>query len=117
MEQNGMTAEREGAILERAIATFGCAAQVDKAIEEMAELTKALLKYRIMGSREFVRSNTESDELLMHTASVNICEEMADVQIMLNQLRLIYGDDAEWEEAKLRRLEERLDKIERGART
>lgn len=41
-----MTQEREAKILERAINTYGAYAQVDMAIEEMSELTKALLKHR-----------------------------------------------------------------------
>ena len=43
---------------------------------------------------------------MKHEAAV--LEEMADVQIMLNQLALIYGDCTEWEIKKLERLEARL---------
>lgn len=95
MEQNGMTAEREGAILERAIEAFGEGAQIDKCVEEMAELTQALMRARCDQRRR------ESVE--------HVCEKIADVQIMLNQMRLIFGDDGEWEEYKLLRLEKRLD--------
>lgn len=63
------------------------------AIEEMSELTKALLKYRRDPGP--ARKN-------------DILEEMADVSIMLNQLALIFGDYNEQEIYKLERLERRL---------
>ena len=97
--ENGMTAEREGRILEDAIAKFGKEAQIDMMIEEMSELTKALLKYR----RWHEGTRARSDERLS-----DILEEMADVQIMLNQMVLIFGDPVEYEIAKLERLEKRL---------
>lgn len=37
-----MTAEERWTILDRAITTYGAPAQMDMAVEEMAELTKAL---------------------------------------------------------------------------
>ena len=52
------------------------------AVEEMSELTKALLKYRrkeAQGSKD------------LETARENILEEVADVIIMLTQLIMIYG--------------------------
>lgn len=88
-----MNQEREAAILEAAIEVFGAEAQTDVAIEEMAELTKALIKYR---------------RCACDAARNAILEEMADVGIMLNQLAMIYGDPTEWEIAKLERLERRL---------
>jgi NTP pyrophosphatase (non-canonical NTP hydrolase) len=62
-------------------------AQVDVLIEEMAELTKALLKNRRAQS-----GNT--DEKIGHTVQ-DIIEEMADVQIMLLQISFLgdFGDD------------------------
>ena len=93
-----MTTEREAWILEGAIDKYGAAAQIDVAIEEMAELTKALMKWR--------RAGENGTLIVKHEAAV--LEEMADVQIMLNQLALIYGDANEWEIRKLERLEARL---------
>lgn len=43
----------------------------------------------------------------------NIAEEMADVEIMLEQLNIIFGNKAdvsEWKKIKLQRLEERMEK-------
>lgn len=76
-----------------AIDRFGRHTQTDKSIEEMSELTKALLKYRADPTRE----NLES-----------VREEMADVEIMLKQLKLLYGNYDTWLEHKLRRLQARL---------
>ncbi len=84
-------------ILERAIHTYGQHAQVDMCLEEMAELAKALLKMRRSGG-------DIADKL------DNIREEIADVQIMIDQMRMIYGDEAveRVERDKLTRLENRI---------
>lgn len=96
-----MTSEKMD-ILERAINTYGDDAQIDKAIEEMSELTKALLKLR------YARDGYERDIIMD-----SVDEEMADVLIMWTQLSLIFGNafriDA-WQKKKIERLERRLDK-------
>lgn len=86
-------------IMLRAIHRYGEAAQIDMAVEEMAELTKALCKVK----RATPGATT--------TAAVsNVIEEIADVQIMLDQLRLIFARSTdEVEEDKLRRLLGRLN--------
>jgi len=83
-------------ILRKAINTYGEQPQVDVAIEEMSELTKALLKYR------------RNKDMSVNRRLNNILEEIADVQITLDQMRLIFGDTAEQEEFKLKRLNDRL---------
>lgn len=85
-------------ILERAISTYGYHAQVNMCLEEMAELAKALLKMQ--------RSDGNVTEKLD-----NIREEIADVQIMIDQMRMIYGPEAidRVERVKLTRLEKRLE--------
>lgn len=83
-------------IILQAVAEYGVDAQTDMMIEEMSELTKALFKYR----------RKESDETLD-----NIIEEMADVQIMLDQMMEIYDRDGKFEkyrDTKLIRLASRL---------
>jgi len=88
--ENIQAAQAEMAIYEAAVQRFGEQAQILIAVEEMAELTKALLKYiRYGGAREVLDS---------------IAEERADVEIMLNQLHVIFGDNSEWECKKLDRL-------------
>jgi len=84
-------------ILQKAIDTWGQMLQEDICIEEMSELTKALIKYRrVHGAEKYVVRD-------------NILEEIADVQIMLDQMRLIYGDTTGQEEFKLNRLANRLE--------
>lgn len=79
--------------LKTAVETYGKEAQTDMMIEEMSELTKALLKHR---------RNPTAKTL------DNIKEEMADVQIMLDQMRLIYGESDEYRTEKVLRLAARL---------
>ena len=72
---------------------------MDMAVEEMAELTKALCKVKRVSCAAEAKAALE-----------NAAEEMADVQIMLDQLRIIFGrSTAEAEEYKLERLKKRLD--------
>lgn len=99
--REGMDADREGKILEGAIMEFGAYAQIDHVIEEMSELTKALIK-----ERRAVGTANYDESLRDH-----IREEMADVYIMLNQLSLIFGDCSGWEVYKLERLETRLKEV------
>ncbi len=81
--------------IHEAIQTYGKQSQVDKAIEEMAELTKALLKER--------QGDGSADD---------ISEEIADVYIMLCQLCSIFeaasAVDA-FVESKIDRLKRRLE--------
>lgn len=67
-------------IMLRAIHRYGEAAQIDMAVEEMAELTKALCKVK----RATPGATTTA-------AIANVIEEIAGVQIMLDQLRLIFA--------------------------
>lgn len=98
--EDGMTAEREGRILEGAIAKWGPELQTDVAIEEMAELTQALLKYR-----RAISKAPSGNVPAVVMARLRIREEMADVSIMLRQLELIYGGYADEKILKLERLE------------
>ncbi len=68
-------------ILNKAIDKYGTSGQIDKSIEEMSELTKALLKER------YARMTQN------HLAEIdNVCEELADAVIMLNQLVIIFTE-------------------------
>ena len=95
-----MTDDRRKEIEGRAIRTYGEQPQVDVAIEEMSELTKAILKYR----RAENKNKNEAEYL-----EDNIIEEIADVQIMLDQMRIIFGDTSSQEEYKLNRLWARME--------
>ncbi len=81
-------------IYKRAIQEKGVEHQRRIAIEEMAELTNALMK--------FDRGRTTVDDII---------EEIADVTIMMQQLAIIYGKNAValQIEYKTQRLKRRLD--------
>ena len=61
---------------EKIIEHYGVAAQKVKAIEELSELQKEIAK-----------------DLIGQGNIENVAEEIADVQIMLRQLQMIYGID------------------------
>ena len=82
-------------ILENALMTSGAKAQILMVMEEMAELQKELCK-NIRGKANVA----------------NIAEEIADVQIMLEQMTLLYHCEHAVEanrEYKLMRLENRIE--------
>jgi len=91
-----MTPKEQAKVLERAVLHYGPMHQAAVAIEEMAELTKELVKH-------YNRGENRAQE---------ITEEMADVQIMLWQLAAILQNGARVEKVvdqKLRRLEQRME--------
>ena len=87
--------EIENNIYKRALNIFGLKAQSEVAIEEMAELIQAISKHN--------RSKAH-----------NVEEEIADVEIMLNQIKLAFDEELieEWKIIKLARLNKILDKLE-----
>lgn len=70
-----MTTEQKNTLI-HAINHFGVDHQIDKAIEELGELITALARRRLDRSRK-----------------EDIAEEVADVLIVANQLRIIYGGE------------------------
>lgn len=82
-EEYGLPTTMRPEILREAVETYGKEAQVDMAIEEMSELTKALLKHR--------RAEHSPEAWDYEKTRRNILEEIADVIIMLMQLLMIYG--------------------------
>ena len=84
-------------ICAEAVSKYGDTLQLVVAIEEMAELTKELCKS--------IRTS-----ILDRVAGVT--EETADVEIMLEQLKLIYGNRTEVDvmrDQKLQRLQRRIN--------
>lgn len=81
-------------ILNKAIEVYGEDSQLNVAIEEMAELQKEICKRkRGIGS------------------DLNLAEEIADVEIMLSQLKIITGNARMvevYKQRKIERLAERL---------
>lgn len=82
-----------------ALRVFGGRNQITVALEEMSELQKEFCKY--------LRNDSSF-------STVNITEEMADVEIMLEQMKMLFQcDDAVEEQSqyKVQRLRERIDRI------
>jgi len=88
-------------IFKAAINKWGKEIQVEIAIEEMAELIKALQK---------IKRNSDDSTQWMELIH-NVWEEIADVEIMLEQIKLIYGVVGvnDFKEAKLKRLKDRIN--------
>lgn len=89
-----------GLAVEDCVEAWGMEAQIDKAIEEMAELTQALMQHRIG-----------------RVPQEKVIEEIADVKIMMHQLSSFYDVAADSEPhavldsviaAKVFRLKERV---------
>lgn len=97
----------EKKILQAAIDKWGGDMQVRMALEEMAELSKALLKF----GRASDNHADEQQQLIDRYE--NVLEEIADVQIMLDQMRLLYGGNgvrlAYYRQLKLDRLKNKLN--------
>jgi NTP pyrophosphatase (non-canonical NTP hydrolase) len=93
-EETVMEPIRRTQILQSAIDTYGVDPQMDMMVEECSELIQAICKYR--------RGRDD--------ATANICEEIADVQIVLDQLKLVFDRHAisQAEEYKLTRLCDRV---------
>ena len=84
-------------ICTEAVEKYGQTLQLVVAIEEMAELTKELCKS--------IRTSIEN-------RIAGVTEETADVEIMLEQLKIIYGNRAEVDDMrdqKLQRLQRRIN--------
>ena len=85
----------ESKVLQRALDTYGSLPQIVMVFEEMSELQKELCKY-----------------LRGKYSPANIAEEIADVEIMLEQMKMLFccADDVRSvRRCKVERLKERLD--------
>ena len=63
------------------IIIYGEEHQINKAIEEMAELTKELIKYQ----------NKHQEYLTKEKIIKNIKQELADVEVMIEQIKIIFN--------------------------
>ena len=88
-------------VTELAVNHYGNGHQITKCIEEVGEFLQALGRYNIA---------EEGEPALL--AKGNLQEEIADAIIMLQQMRLIYGQEEIdwWINFKLERLEDRIEK-------
>ena len=84
---------------QRCIDVWGEDAQIKMCIEEMSELIKELCK-------NWRKDKTNTPEQIK-----NICEEIADVQNMADQMQMIFGEEMveEFRREKIKRTQKRLD--------
>ena len=88
-------------ILSKAIDIYGSSVQEIKAIEELGELIQAIARARTCDDEE------------RDKAFENLAEEMADVEIMMEQLKIIHNKRDKikiWRSIKLGRLKARMAK-------
>lgn len=91
----GVNSERDK-VFKQCLHTYGADPQIDMTLEEMAELSKALLKNRRSGGSD-------------PKCRDNIVDELADVRIMVRQMEILFQCEDE--------VESRIDyKVQRQAR-
>lgn len=101
-----MTAEYEYRLLTRAIETYGINTQYMKTIEELGELIRALARFSV-----------SKDDFALDDFD-NLIEEIADVEIMIEQIKITLMDSnvitiiQKQKAKKLERLKKRLDTID-----
>lgn len=78
-------------VLQECIDTYGADKQIDQTIEEMSELTKALLKHRRKAIQLEGGNVNPTPDTDLAKARADILEETADVIIMLTQIIMIFG--------------------------
>jgi hypothetical protein len=80
-------------VYEALIKKYGTTNQYLKCVEEMSELTKALIKY--------VVNKVSATPPEIEQSKADIMEEIADVHIMIEQLKIIYPG---WESHFIRKM-------------
>lgn len=92
----------------KAINTYGVENQMIKTVEELSELSQALCKSIVR--LNYTKGKTSLEDDLKSVD--NIFEEIADVEIMLEQCKIMFQCDKEvnkWQQKKIERLERRLE--------
>lgn len=77
--------EKEENVYQKAIDKWGATAQLDQMIEEMAELTLAINKYKryLLGEKYLDKEHVFG----------NMYEELADVRLCLEQMEYMFGKE------------------------
>ena len=100
--------DEEKAIWKKALLIKGEASQIDILLEELAELIQAVIKYKrsVMYKKDI---NIDEKQIIL-----NIAEEIADVEIMLNQMKFNFSFEKQvktFYDFKFKRFKDRLNKI------
>ncbi|MDO4831001.1 MAG: hypothetical protein Q4A46_05955 [Clostridia bacterium] len=95
-------------IMQKAINTYGVENQMIKTVEELSELSQALCKSIVRLNYTKEKTSLEDDLKSVD----NIFEEIADVEIMLEQCKMIFYESEDkindYKKEKIKRLERRL---------
>ena len=97
--------------MQLAIDSYGRVNQVIKTVEELSELSQSLCKSLIRLNYTKEKISLEDDSKSVDNVD-NIFEEMADVEIMLEQCKMMFQCDKKvnkWKQKKIERLEKRLE--------
>lgn len=109
-----MTEPYRKSILIDAVKTYGIHNQISQLYEEMGELLTAFSKLKRANDPcnmgEFYVKPTDKNSMKYILAYNNLCSEIADLQICLNQMKIIFCEEriAISEDRKLDRLSEKL---------
>jgi hypothetical protein len=80
-----MKTETKIAIYDKALAIYGEEAQFEQSIEELAELILAFQKFKR------VSNDPDSTQKQAVKATNDVIDELADVQIMIDQMKMVFG--------------------------
>lgn len=101
-----MNPEFKNLVIIKAVETYGDNSQINMAVEKMSELAETLM---LIKSK---RKDVNKQEVVH-----NLAEKIADVEIMLEQLKLIFncfGLVEREKEYKINRLAEQLERLKDG---
>ncbi|MDR0975597.1 MAG: hypothetical protein LBM01_01395 [Christensenellaceae bacterium] len=76
---------------EKMVEVWGEESQIDMALEEMAELTQALCKYKRIKKNYFGDADVNAEKAKKNADNIN--EEIADVINMVAQLRIMFDTE------------------------
>lgn len=89
-------------IYKEALEKWGSAAQIEMLVEECSEVIQSIQKLK--------RSYYSNDDERITQSESNVCEELADLNIMLEQMMLIFDSSkiSKFKNEKIERLKSRI---------
>ena len=98
------SAKKKYNLYREAIGRYGEPRQIIKTVEELSELAQVLCK--------LMADATPEDEANVEALKDHLAEEMADVQIMLDQLLIIFRNVKRFEWQMVRKLDRLAERLE-----
>lgn len=91
-----MITPEQKTIVYQAIKKYGIKNQLDMVVEECAELIQAINKIKRSGLvfHEYIQKPSKNLSIKDNLSYHNLCSEVADVEIMLEQLKLMLDKEA-----------------------